>query len=70
MACTESKSILLWRTVLNAVLGIRIRILSQIRIRMFLGLPDSDSFVRGMEPVWILPFSQKGVERTETMLAK
>jgi hypothetical protein len=44
----ERKKNLIWRTVLNAVLGIRIQ--SQIRIRMFLGLTDSDSLVRGMDP--------------------
>jgi hypothetical protein len=48
MACTGSKKIVLWRNVLNAVLGIRIQ--SQIRIRMFLGLTDPDSLVRGMDP--------------------
>jgi hypothetical protein len=31
---------------------------------MFLGLPDLDPFVRGMDQ------AQKGVERTEIMLAK
>jgi hypothetical protein len=36
-------------------------------IHMFLGLPDPDPF----SEVWIriLPFSHKGVERTEIMLA-
>jgi hypothetical protein len=53
------------------MLGIQI----QSRIRMFLGLPDPDPFVRGMDPVWmiqlrILPFSYKDVERTAIMLAK
>jgi hypothetical protein len=44
------------------VLGIR------IRGRMFLGLPDPDPLVRGK--IQILPFSHKGVEWTEIMLAK
>jgi hypothetical protein len=62
-------------------MGIRIR--NRIRIRririgcripVFLGLPDPDPLVRGT--VWIrirlriLPFSHKGVEWTEIMLAK
>ncbi len=43
---------------------------------MFLGLPapDPDLLVRGMDPdpapLRILPFSHKGVEWTEIMLAK
>jgi hypothetical protein len=39
---------------------------------MFLGLPDSDPLVRGTDtdPDRILPFSHKGVARTEKMLAK
>ncbi len=41
---------------------------------MFLGLQDPDPLVRGtdpdLEPVPGPPFSQKGVERTEIMLAK
>jgi hypothetical protein len=42
---------------------------------MFLGLPDPDPdpLVRGTDPgslIRILPFSHKGVERTEIMLAK
>jgi hypothetical protein len=40
------------------------------RIRMFLGLRDPDSLVRGMDWIQILPFSHKGVEQTEIMLAK
>ena len=38
---------------------------------MFLGFPDPDPLVRGTDPdpVPDLPFSHKGVERTE-MLAK
>jgi hypothetical protein len=39
-----------------------------IRIWMFLGLPDPDPLVRGMDPD--PSFSHKGVERTEIMLAK
>ncbi len=41
----------------------------RIRNRMFLGLPDQDPLVRGIL-IRILPFSQKGVERTEIMLEK
>jgi hypothetical protein len=43
----------------------------QIGILMFLGLPDPDPLVKGTDPdmIWILPFSHKGVERTEIMLA-
>ncbi len=39
---------------------------------MFLGLPDPDPLVRGTDPApdRIHPFSHKGVERTEIMLAK
>ncbi len=54
----------------ESVLGI------QIRIRMFFGLPDPDPdpLVRGMDSdrlqIRILPFSHKGVEQTEIMLAK
>jgi hypothetical protein len=51
-------------TICQPVLGIRLRSL----IWMFLGLPDPDPLVRGM--FRILPFSHKGVERTEIMLAK
>jgi hypothetical protein len=55
----------------SAVLGIRIRI---HRIRMFLGLQDldPDPLVRGTVRIRIriLPFSHRGVERTEIMLAK
>ncbi len=47
------------------VLGIQIR-----RIRMFLGLPDPDSLVRGMAPDPDPSLSHKGLERTEIMLAK
>jgi hypothetical protein len=38
-----------------------------IRVRMFLGLldPDLDPIV-----IWILPYSHKGVERTEKILTK
>jgi hypothetical protein len=43
------------------VLGIRIR-----RIRMFLGLKDPDTLVRGR--IRIPPFSHKGVERIEIIL--
>jgi hypothetical protein len=32
--------------------------------------PDPNPLVRGMDLVQILPFSHKGVERTEIMLAK
>jgi hypothetical protein len=48
----------------------------EIRIRMFCGLPDPDPFISDESQVWIriririLPFSQKGVERTEIMLTK
>jgi hypothetical protein len=50
------------------VLGIRIRIRS---IRMFLGLPDPDPLIRGMDPdpAPDLPFSHKCVERSEIMWA-
>jgi hypothetical protein len=37
---------------------------------MFLGLPDPDSLVRGMDPDPDPSFSHKGVARTEIMLAK
>jgi hypothetical protein len=37
---------------------------------MFLGLPDPDSLVRGIDPDQILPFSHKGVDWTEIILAK
>jgi hypothetical protein len=39
---------------------------------MSLGLqdPDPDPLVRGMDTAPDLPFSHKGVERTEIMLAK
>jgi hypothetical protein len=39
---------------------------------MFLGLPDLDldPFVRAMDLIQILPFSHRGVEQTEIMLAK
>jgi hypothetical protein len=37
---------------------------------MFSGLPDPDPSDRGIDPDPILPFSHKGVERTEIMLAK
>jgi hypothetical protein len=37
---------------------------------MFLGLQDPDPLVRDRDPDRILPFSHKGVERTEIMLAK
>jgi hypothetical protein len=46
------------------VLGIRIR-----RIRIFLGLPDPDPLVRGMDADGSSS-AHKGVERTEIMLAK
>jgi hypothetical protein len=36
---------------------------------MFLGLPDPDPLVRGMDPDPDPSFSQKDVERTEIMLA-
>jgi hypothetical protein len=39
-----------------------------IRIRMFVGLPDTDPLVRGTDPDFSL--SHKGVKRTEIMLAK
>jgi hypothetical protein len=51
--------------------GFRIR-----RIRMFLGFQDPDPLVRGMARIQlrirlrVLPFSHKGVEWTEIMLAK
>jgi hypothetical protein len=38
--------------------------------------PDSEKIATGMDPdlfrlrIWILPFSHKGVERTERLLAK
>ncbi len=50
-------------SIFNPVLG--------IRIRMFLGLPDQDPLVRGMDPdpAPVLTFSHK-IERTEIMLAK
>ncbi len=57
----------------DPVLGIRIRIR---RICMILGLPEEVPLVRGMDPdparllIRILPFSHKGVEQTEIMLAK
>jgi hypothetical protein len=56
------------RAACIAVLGIRF----WSRIRMFLGLPDPDPLVRGVDPD---PdpdpyFSHKGDERTEIMLAK
>ncbi len=58
---------------IEQVLGIRIR-----RIRLFLGLPDPDPHVFGPPGsgfvsqirIRLLPFSHKGVERTEIMLAK
>jgi hypothetical protein len=41
---------------------------------MVLGLPDLNPLLRGMDlervRIWILPFSQKGVERTEIMQNK
>jgi hypothetical protein len=47
------------------VLGIWIR-----RIRMFLGLPDPDSLVRGINPDPDPSLFHKCVERTEEMLDK
>jgi hypothetical protein len=41
-----------------SVLGIRIRIRIH-RTRMFLGLPDPDPLVRGMDRLRILPFLHK-----------
>jgi hypothetical protein len=41
-----------------------------IQIRMFLGLQDLDLLVRGMDTAPDPSHSQKGVERTEIMLAK
>ncbi len=51
----------------GTVLGIRIH-----RTRMFLGLPDPDPLVRGMDPAPDPEPSlfSKNVERTEIMLAK
>jgi hypothetical protein len=45
------------------------------KIRMFFGLPDPNPLVRGTLAlirirIRLLPFSHKGVERTEIMLAK
>ncbi len=37
--------------------------LSVLGIRMFLGLPDPDPLVRGMDWIRILSFSHKGVEQ-------
>jgi hypothetical protein len=37
---------------------------------MFFGLQDPDPLVRGIDQIRILPFSHKGVEWTEIMLAK
>jgi hypothetical protein len=54
-------------STLVPVLKIRIR-----RIHMFLGLPDldSDPLVRGTDPALNPYLSNKGVERTEIMLAQ
>jgi hypothetical protein len=40
------------------------------RIRMFLGLPDPWSEVQMRIRLLMLPFSHKGAERTEILLAK
>ncbi len=42
----------------------------QIRIRMFLGLPDPDPLIIKKVRIRIFRFSHKGVERTEIMLVK
>ncbi len=39
-------------------------------IQIFLGLPDPDTLVRGTDSDLNPPFSHKGVERTEILLAK
>ncbi len=52
---------------LQAVLGIRIRI---CRIRMFLGLPDLDPLVWGLDPDPDPSLQHKCVERTEKMFDK
>jgi hypothetical protein len=50
------------------VLGIRI--LKRICMFLYLTDPDPKSGLRGTDRIRILPFSHKGVERTEIMLAK